>query len=233
MIVDRFNFNSGISIFHESSISTDFHAHPAMEFIISRDHSFNLYSDHLSVSNVTSCILSPNSKHKLIAPNSALTIYMIEPTLVDVSNILERLDLNLIDLQTIDSDVSIRLEHLLNQSLPKPLFDERITKVIDHILNSDREDSLTRAYLSKLVFLSESRLSHLFKKQVGCSLQSYLKWHKMKLALNHMIDNGFQLTNAALEAGFYDLAEFSNQFKKMFGLSPSHIYNSSTIVQGD
>ena len=108
-------------------------------------------------------------------------------------------------------------------------YDQRIEKVMAAI---DRQGAnrVSTPELADSVDLSESRLSHLFKKETGVPLRRYLLWQKIYFA-GFRIAAGISMTKAAEEAGFADTAHFSRTFRSMFGMSPSDIMKPSETVR--
>lgn len=94
--------------------------------------------------------------------------------------------------------------------------DPRIRKIIDHASES-LEPSLEAAARASGVYLSPSRLRHLFVEQTGLAYKTYLLWLRMNRALQ-VYSEGRTLTEAAHAAGFSDSAHFSRVFKRTFGL---------------
>ncbi|MNR25542.1 DNA-binding transcriptional regulator AraC [compost metagenome] len=84
--------------------------------------------------------------------------------------------------------------------------------------------------LASKVFISSSRLIHLFTDQVGIPIRKYMLWRKLLLALQEMITTK-NMTQAALKAGFSDAPHFNRTFKRMFGLNPSSLLKNSQIIQ--
>lgn len=107
--------------------------------------------------------------------------------------------------------------------------DERITTVLNHIHTHIRTRPEVRD-LCEVAFLSESRLMHLFKQEMGIPIRNYILWYRLKLAFQS-IHNGSNLTKAAYEAGFADSAHLSRTCVKTFGLPPGSILKNSRIVQ--
>jgi len=99
---------------------------------------------------------------------------------------------------------------------PAPLPDQRIQKVIDHAV-ANPDASLDRSAASAGVYLSPSRLRHLFVEQTGLAFKTYMLWLRLVRALE-IYSAGQSLTEAAHEAGFSDSAHFSRIFKRTFGL---------------
>ena len=74
--------------------------------------------------------------------------------------------------------------------------------------------------IAKKVHLSPSRLRGLFKEEIGYPIGEYARWAAMWRAMG-LWTPGITFTDAALEAGFYDLAHADKTFVEMFGMSPS------------
>ena len=107
--------------------------------------------------------------------------------------------------------------------------DERIVKVLDHIKNNIDSDINTEV-LMDVSCLSESRLLHLFKNQMGLPIRNYILWCRIKIAFNKIVE-GNSLTKAAYQAGFSDQAHLTRNFVKTFGASPSSLLKNSKFVQ--
>lgn len=84
--------------------------------------------------------------------------------------------------------------------------------------------------LATCVNLSPSRFRHLFRQEMGMSVQSYLRWQRLMAALLASA-HGASLTEAAHMAGFADSAHLTRVFRATFGLPPSHIFKHSHAVQ--
>ena len=97
-----------------------------------------------------------------------------------------------------------------------PAPDPRIERIIAHSLaNLDRPLSLTDQ--GHGVYLSPSRLRHLFVEQTGLPYKTYLLWLRLVRALDAYA-SGHTLTESAHAAGFADSAHLSRVFKRTFGL---------------
>jgi AraC-like DNA-binding protein len=81
------------------------------------------------------------------------------------------------------------------------------------------DEKLTVSKLSSASFLSESRLAHLFKKQLGISVHQCILWKKILLAVLKSRE-GYSLTECAHYVGFSDSSHFNKVFYKMFGVNP-------------
>ena len=118
---------------------------------------------------------------------------------------------------------------LAGGSSPSKVMDERIKKVIG-ICKQTPSEQLSAGFLSKKVNLSESRLTHLFKEQVGIPLRRYLLWQKLSIALMELSKGG-SFTDAAYYAGFSDSAHMSRTYRRMYGNSLYDLARNSQFIQ--
>jgi AraC-like DNA-binding protein len=72
------------------------------------------------------------------------------------------------------------------------------------------------------VHMSASRLAHLFSAQIGLPFRPYVRWLRMRRAIES-IAAGATLTDAAHAAGFTDGAHFTRVFRRTFGPAPSEL----------
>lgn len=106
--------------------------------------------------------------------------------------------------------------HSLAPTGDTPLPDPRILKILDYTA-SHLDEPLGLAAASAGVYLSPSRLRHLFVEQTGLPYKTYLLWLRLMRAV-HVYSGGASLTEAAHSAGFSDSAHFSRVFRRTFGL---------------
>lgn len=106
---------------------------------------------------------------------------------------------------------------------------ERIIKLLKMIDSYDYEINSLEEF-SKIVSLSESRLSHLFKEQVGIPLKSYIVLCKLKRAYMYLLENG-NITDAALKSGFDSASHFAYTSKKLTGMSAKNIRKDSVFLK--
>ena len=107
--------------------------------------------------------------------------------------------------------------------------DERISQILNYLkeLTVIEPDIMTT--LTEKVHLSQSRLSHLFKQEVGISLSSYLTLLKTSKAYEYVFQ-GESITEAALKAGFSSSNHFAGTSKSLFGFSPSFLNKESIYL---
>lgn len=235
MTVHQFN-KEGISVFTESNLVTEFHAHPSLEVIIAKEGTFTLSTKAISLENIQFGFIEPNCEHFLKAENCTAKIIMIEPGFGVLQQLLQFTDQSDCTggIHTLDTDYisDINQETLAIWStdpLLMKVYDERILQCIHLITTHQQPKSLSLNDLAKSVFLSPDRLSHLFKEQIGIPLQKYMIWNRLKVAVGLILGQQLNLTQAAHTAGFYDSAHFSKHFKEMLGIKPSTVYNSRIV----
>jgi len=74
---------------------------------------------------------------------------------------------------------------------------------------------------------STYHLSRVFRREAGCTLQDYLSRLRLRAAIDALLERREELTSAALDAGFYDHAHFTNAFSRAFGFPPSALRRAS------
>lgn len=233
--VEEFNIKQGLYIFEFDELDTEFHSHPVVEIILAKKGDFNLFLETESHYNLKLAIIPSNQKHKLVSTNCELKIIMIEHHNKFVIDSIKLLDIDInnghISRLITDQDI-IHINNLLEkirfgQTLNE--YDSRILNTIEYLNQNDLEYSLMIKTLQSITNLSESRLSHLFKSNIGISLKKYLIWSKLKLTIESHLDSKVDLFSALIKSGFYDQPHFSKSFKSMLGVKPSKAYNSRNI----
>jgi AraC-like DNA-binding protein len=96
--------------------------------------------------------------------------------------------------------------------------DPRIGRVLIAI---EGNPFVTICELSRLVNLSHSRLSHLFKAAQGVSLNSFLANHRMERAAQLLRSTEMQIKEITYDAGYKQVPSFVRAFHKRFGASPT------------
>lgn len=75
------------------------------------------------------------------------------------------------------------------------------------------------------VGLSASRLGHLFTAELGLPFPAYLRWARLRRAVE-LAGQGASLTQAAHGAGFADSSHLTRVSREMFGLAPSQLLHA-------
>ena len=222
--------------------SPDIHKHLASHFVFCLNGELSCVVQD-KIFQCSGVFITSDVEHTIYAESGDMLIFLFDPTSDMANNIdtqyLKGKDCTLIDDAIVQKLRKIWAEHgsnlktadelLLNEcqigSGSIAMKDERIHKVISYLEKCDTIPEDIISSLCKNVCLSESRLSHLFKEQVGIALNRYIVLDKMKKTYLHYTRSG-NITEAALAAGFYSSSHFAATCKKMFGLSFSEIMKS-------
>ena len=95
--------------------------------------------------------------------------------------------------------------------------DERILQAMEYI-RREASEKITCRDVAEVVFLSESRFSHLFKEQIGMTFSAYLIYQRLMKVYVQVL-GGKSITEAALAAGFSGSSHFADVNRRVFGLS--------------
>lgn len=100
------------------------------------------------------------------------------------------------------------------------IVDSRILTVCD-IITRDLTQNSSVAELAAQVYLSESRLSHLFKQSLGISLLQWREQQRITEAKKLLYFSNLSIHKIAKSLGYEDTLYFSKIFKKHTALSPT------------
>ncbi len=109
----------------------------------------------------------------------------------------------------------------------RPLADERITRAVQYIKDHTCEN-ISVEEIAKTVNLSVPRLVQLFKLVTGSPIRRFRQWHRIFRTANKLTE-GYTLTEAAIDSGFADYAQFSRVYRQFVGASPSAARNNTDI----
>lgn len=99
-----------------------------------------------------------------------------------------------------------------------------VKKVIYTIIEHIENETCTVKILSTKLFMSPSNLNRKIKKTFGISTIRLIADLRLQFAVELFTVNNTSLTEVIAMAGFYDIAHFSNCFKKVYKCTPSN-YN--------
>lgn len=117
--------------------------------------------------------------------------------------------------------------HFLRGRMPEPkALDPRISTLLSK-LHDEPDQVFVGADLARLIGLSQSRMQHVFKEQLGLPIRRYVLWMRLRHALELAL-SGTSLTTAAHASGFSDLAHFTRTFRATFGIKPSELLTGGT-----
>lgn len=213
------------------------HRHFAKHLLFALDGSLHCTVNGQTVAGRGVCIAS-NASHTAAADAGKLLVVLIEES----SAFSERLDpllqgaaFSVLESTLTDQvlasygenglqgvENSLTSAFLLERRKPGQ-YDVRIQRVLAAIQDRECLDETIFAELCAQTKLSHSRLSHLFRKQVGTALASYIALKKMQKTAQYVLA-GENLTQAAHHAGFSSSAHMAAACKRMFGISLSDFF---------
>ncbi|MEM8907092.1 MAG: helix-turn-helix transcriptional regulator [Bacteroidota bacterium] len=228
----QFDTQQGIYYFELSRFSTEMHRHPAVEIILAHQGHFTLSTPTATQTDLSFAIVPANVDHRVGTEEGLVHVLMIEHHNRWIKDFLNQKDIDYSENLYFEKSGHrpvIFLSDLLQQfstvHLPRE-YDERVEQCLAIFAQQLMTYENMLETLTTRVFLSESRLSHLFKANVGVSLKKYLIWCRLKMVAQQILEKGENLSEAAISSGFYDQAHLSKAFKEILGLSPSKVYNS-------
>ena len=100
--------------------------------------------------------------------------------------------------------------------------DSRVKQVVQ-VLNQD--PSRTLPELAQNCQISTSRLSHLFKNEIGMNMKDYRLDRRLQAAAALLVLTNMPIKEIAYKAGYRHSSSFVRAFKSHFGLSPASYRN--------
>lgn len=237
---------SDMVVFGGINIRTKPHAHHALEIVLSKELSLTvIYKDRHY--NARGIILKADIKHETCAEGSVIFLYFDpESPFARQFNILLKKQ----DVILLEDEITLKLITFLGNGMREgfsetamknylldtffhqdPLYsfnssvDERIKNVISYIQTNLGKTTVMKE-LTETAYLSESRLFHLFKTEIGIPIRKYILWCRIRQAIKLVIE-GSSLTQSAQVSGFADVAHLNRTFVSFFGMSPSHVLRST------
>lgn len=114
------------------------------------------------------------------------------------------------------------LEAFLGEFSRRRALDPRLEDVVARILGTS-DEALSVETLAASIGMSTSWLLHAFQSQLETPLRRFRTYFRLK-ATALFLKRGESLASAAISAGFYDQAHFTNAFRQTFGLSPGLVF---------
>jgi AraC-like DNA-binding protein len=94
-----------------------------------------------------------------------------------------------------------------------------VRKVLDYLETHLHED-LDRDSVAKIIGISPSRLSHLFKEEMGLPFSSMVQQMRLERACILLVTTQHNIAGVAADCGFCDQSHFTKVFSRRYGLAP-------------
>lgn len=230
--------SDGFAFYRGNLSSVSQHQHHAVELVIS-EGPCEFWNGPERLHRGRVALLGADVPHRFVGNGWQCFVY-VEPEsrlgwhLAQYLNgqpVVSLLDQLVVDLSVAEATTTDELALLFNQLMLKLIpdaapalavsVDERIDSVLDYV-KTHIDDPLPLGQLTEVACLSEGRLMHLFKEQVGIPIRKYVLWNRLQVSVQHVLQ-GQNLTQAAHSGGFADSAHFSRTFSEMFGIRPSDV----------
>lgn len=151
-------------------------------------------------------------------PLDELTEQIIEPGIIfgeDIHDLYEQMG----SADSLHQRI-VFIEAFLLERYSAPLQTDTAVFAIADQLRSDLQ-SINLRTIKEQTSLSTRQVERKFKAMVGVDMQSYIRISRFARAKQLLLQNSsLRLTDVGLEAGYYDQPHFSNDFKRISGVSP-------------
>lgn len=233
---------------------TSMHNHTAAQVVVALSGKLQVrMSPQASFSYCDAVLIPPKVNHRIIGSGSLEVMIWFDPATIEARTIrlctgsklmplsegkidIFQTQLSLLSSHLKTCEEAIELSKIITQTLlPKyksiKLIDERIVSVLKAFQNSSLlSQPYPLKHLANKVNLSEGRLRHLFRQELGVTIQQYWIGYRLLAAIRRF-NSYMSLTEIAYETGFADLAHFSHAFRASFGMTPSLAVKDSRYVQ--
>jgi transcriptional regulator GlxA family with amidase domain len=98
---------------------------------------------------------------------------------------------------------------------------DRRVQLVLMLLEENSQRQLALGDIAKLVNLSPGRLAHLFKSEIGHSIQQYLTQIRLARAKHQLESSFLSIKEIAASAGFANVNRFTASFKTAVGTTPA------------
>lgn len=97
----------------------------------------------------------------------------------------------------------------------------RVILRAEEYIKHNLEKNIRRDDVAAYAHVSAGYLSHLFSREMGCSLKEYIVRQKMMLARSLLRTTALPVSIVAMRVGYMNFSQFSQSYKAVFQCSPS------------
>ncbi len=160
---------------------------------------------------------------RVACPTSAstfATFASLSPRRLRHADALEVEELSMSCLRQVVADA-----HPGRRSRPAPYSPAGLTHAHDvqEFLAREFRGSHSLADIARIIGVSSFHLCHAFRAATGTSIHAYRNDLRLRVALEEILENRFDLSRIALGLGFADQSHFCKAFSRCFGVGPSRV----------
>lgn len=100
-----------------------------------------------------------------------------------------------------------------------------VADALDYIAENLSDPDINIRTIAESIDISESHLSHIFKKETDYTVNAYITRYRMRTAMRLLKSHKHKVYEVAEMVGYRDIAYFSSTFKKIIGVNPSEYYD--------
>ncbi len=230
-----------------NQVNSSEHEHCVLQVFLSLDEPLQVTVENERISGKC-VIVNKNVRHKFSCDNRVRLSVLIEPSSSFAKELIKKIDGDFLvcddgieriqqkaaaligtDDKQRYSDFIQAFAGQLGVKRNSKALDERITALLEMLQSCDCYDHTIENFATS-VCLSSSRLSHLFREQIGVPLKSYILFHQLEKAFT-ALSEGKNITDAAMLAGFDSPSHFAATVKKWMGTSVSASLKDSEFLK--
>ncbi|MBP5384448.1 MAG: response regulator [Lachnospiraceae bacterium] len=102
-----------------------------------------------------------------------------------------------------------------------------VSLALDYIGEHLSDPDISIRSIAEAIDISESHLSHIFKKETDYTVNAYITRYRMRTAMKLLKSRKHKVYEVAELVGYRDIAYFSTIFKKVTGVNPSEYQDRS------
>ncbi len=126
-----------------------------------------------------------------------------------------------------DGDFRHEEDVLSHAALQKGDKSKYVADALDYIGEHLSDPDISIRSIAEAIDISESHLSHIFKKETDYTVNAYITRYRMRTAMKLLKSRKHKVYEVAELVGYRDIAYFSTIFKKVTGVNPSEYQDRS------
>lgn len=230
-----------------NQVNSTEHSHCVLQVFLSLDDPLQVTIENEQITG--KCIIvNKNARHIFSCGNKMRLSILIEPSSNFAKELIRKIDGDYLicndKIERMQQEAAMLIEtddkqnyfnfiqdfaEYLGIERNSKVMDERIASLLSILQNCDCYDHTIKNFATS-VYLSSSRLSHLFREQIGVPLKSYILFHQLEKAFAALL-SGANVTDAAMLAGFDSPSHFEATVKKWMGMPVSTSIKDSEFLK--